>query len=48
MKLKLVAVLLTVCMLAGVFCACGGTDNSDDVAAEVYGTKRKHQQNRHK
>ena len=36
MKLKLVAVLLTVCMLAGVFCACGGTDNSDVVAAEVY------------
>ena len=36
MKIKIIAVLLSVCMLAGVFCACGGTDNSDVVAADVY------------
>ena len=38
MKIKLIAILLSVCMLAGVFCACGGTDNSDVVAADVYNT----------
>lgn len=36
MKIKFIAILLSVCMLAGVFCACGGTDNSGVVAADVY------------
>ena len=35
-KIRLLAVLLSVCMIAGVFAACGGTDNSSVAAQDVY------------
>ena len=36
MKIKFLAIVLAVCMVAGVFSACGAVDNSNVVAADVY------------